>query len=121
MQADPTQAFKAFLDVYGKAYAPGQFAERLAVFRANVDFIAQHNSQNAGYELGINQFADLTFDEFSETHMGLLPLGANGSYQYAHSYHLAPQIFCSPLLSTLIIYSCCPSTLQVGEPQLPVC
>ena len=103
MQADPTQAFKAFLDVYGKAYAPGQFAERLAVFRANVDFIAQHNSQNAGYELGVNQFADLTFDEFSKTHMGLLPLGANGSYQYAHPFHLAPQIFCIPVLSTLVV------------------
>ena len=83
MQANPEQAFRAFLGAHGKAYAPGQFAKRLAVFRANVDFIAQHNSQNAGYELGINQFADQTFDEFSRTHLGLLPLGANRSYQCA--------------------------------------
>lgn len=82
LQENPEQAFRAFLSAHGKAYAPHKFAERLAVFRANADLVSQHDSQDAGFTLGLNQFADLTFEEFSSTHLGLLPL-ANGSYRCA--------------------------------------
>lgn len=80
LQENPEQAFRAFLSAHGKAYAPHKFAERLAVFRANADFVAQHDGQAAGFTLGLNHFADLTFEEFSSTYLGLLPL-ANGSYR----------------------------------------
>lgn len=68
---------------HGKSYLPHKFAERLAVFRANAAFITKHNTEDTGFELGLNQFADLSFEEFSKTHLGLLPLGTNGSYQCA--------------------------------------
>ncbi len=73
---------------HGKSYPPHKFAERLAVFRANADLITKHNSENTGFELGLNEFADLSFEEFSKTHLGLLPLGTNGSYQCAKHLRL---------------------------------
>ena len=57
-------------------------------------------------QLGINEFADLTFDEFQRTHLGLLP-GVNGTFrrvdqsyfavsllQYRHWMHLTQSLQC---------------------------
>eukprot|EP01039_Chlorochromonas_danica_P003824 gene3824-4175_t len=42
-----------------------EFIKRVAIFAANVDYIERHNSDNSQtYQLGINQFTHLTFDEF---------------------------------------------------------
>ncbi|KAK9835183.1 hypothetical protein WJX81_004077 [Elliptochloris bilobata] len=90
-QADPEHAFRAFMAAHGRSYGPGEFAKRLAVFRSNVHFILQHNSQNAGYELSLNQFADLTYEEFSKTYLGLLPLGANNSYHFRYADAAVPK------------------------------
>ena len=34
-------------------------------------------------QLGINEFADLTLEEFQKTHFGLLP-GVNGTFRRVH-------------------------------------
>merc|ERR1711981_1125673 len=44
--------------------------KRLEIFKANVDVIEEHNAKKLSYWLGVNEFADLTWDEFSSTHLG---------------------------------------------------
>jgi hypothetical protein len=65
--------WESFKAKYGKSYpTPHEEAHRRAVFHRNVAFIAAHHDPL--YTVAINEFADLTFDEFSTRKMGLLPL-----------------------------------------------
>merc|ERR1719247_2576784 len=44
---------------------------RYNAFKTNVDIIDQHNGDKTrSYWLGLNEFADLTWDEFAATHLG---------------------------------------------------
>lgn len=55
---------------YNKKYTHDVFFERYNVFKANLDFIEQHNSGNFSYSVGMNQFGDLTATEFAALHTG---------------------------------------------------
>lgn len=51
---------------------------RYHVFKCNVDYIvAANNNASRMYKLGLNQFADLTNDEFAALRAGLRSNGAN--------------------------------------------
>eukprot|EP00658_Telonema_sp_P-2_P000487 TRINITY_DN10188_c0_g1_i1.p1 TRINITY_DN10188_c0_g1~~TRINITY_DN10188_c0_g1_i1.p1 ORF type:complete len:214 (-),score=63.88 TRINITY_DN10188_c0_g1_i1:92-733(-) len=67
--------FNDFKLAHGKVYpTPGLEASRYAVFKDNVDFISHHNkhlSDKLGYTVRINQFADLTKNEFKRQYLGL--------------------------------------------------
>jgi len=67
--------FEQFNQDHGKVYSDdGVKAHRFAVFKDNVDFINHHNEELAedlGYTVGINQFADLTNNEFKRMYTGL--------------------------------------------------
>ncbi|TVU07258.1 hypothetical protein EJB05_47306, partial [Eragrostis curvula] len=53
---------------YGRVYKDAaEKARRLEVFRDNVAFIESFNAGNNKFWLGVNQFADLTNDEFKAT------------------------------------------------------
>ncbi|XP_058756251.1 senescence-specific cysteine protease SAG39-like [Vicia villosa] len=57
-----------WMSYYGKAYKDSQEREsRLKIFAANVNYIEASNNadSNKSYKLGINQFADLTNEEFT--------------------------------------------------------
>lgn len=45
-------------------------AKRLEIFQRNMDFIEAENAKGLSYQLGWNQFTDLTGDEFAAQHMG---------------------------------------------------
>ncbi|KAJ4916857.1 Cysteine proteinases superfamily protein [Raphanus sativus] len=46
---------------------------RLEVFKKNLEYIEHFNSMpNQSYKLGVNEFADLTEEEFTATHTGLI-------------------------------------------------
>jgi C1A family cysteine protease len=50
-----------------------EFVKRLAVFSENLDYIEAHNAKNLSYQLGTNQFAHLTSDEYADQmHIGAL-------------------------------------------------
>jgi len=59
-----SQDFLAFTKKYGKTYAGAEFQKRQTIFQANQRFIETHNAGNRTYTVGINEFADLTHDEF---------------------------------------------------------
>jgi cathepsin L len=67
--------FEQFNHDHGKLYEDnGLKARKFSVFKDNVDFINHHNKYLAdelGYTVGINQFADLTNNEFKRQYLGL--------------------------------------------------
>ncbi|KAG7671093.1 hypothetical protein KSW81_004517 [Nannochloris sp. 'desiccata'] len=72
--ASPLEAFEQWLARYNKDYVDDTLekAKRLGVFQNNVAVIAQHNSNPAStFAMAINEFADLTFEEFASTRLGL--------------------------------------------------
>lgn len=63
------QQFKAD---YNKFYPANgnEEQERFQIFKDNIDVIEATNAKKLSYELGVNEFADLTWDEFASTHLG---------------------------------------------------
>ena len=57
---------------YGRIYKDEKDkANRFQIFKNNVEYIESVNSAgNRSYKLGINEFADLTNEEFRAYHMG---------------------------------------------------
>eukprot|EP00928_Gymnodinium_smaydae_P014396 TRINITY_DN15265_c0_g1_i1.p1 TRINITY_DN15265_c0_g1~~TRINITY_DN15265_c0_g1_i1.p1 ORF type:complete len:369 (-),score=108.23 TRINITY_DN15265_c0_g1_i1:76-1116(-) len=65
-------AWASFKQDFGKSYS--SFVEeeqRFAIFKVNVDLIYRMNAQNNSFKLGVTKFADMTSDEFADTHFGL--------------------------------------------------
>ncbi|KAL6961451.1 cathepsin L [Sarracenia purpurea var. burkii] len=44
--------------------------KRFEIFKDNLRFIDEHNSENRSYKLGLNRFADLTNEEYRSTYLG---------------------------------------------------
>jgi len=71
---DYLMMFDNFKMKYGKVYnGIDEESVRFANFKANVDIIVATNAKNLTYSLGVNEFADLTSDEFAATYTGLKP------------------------------------------------
>lgn len=63
--------FAMWAKTFEKSYASAEErAQRFRVFKRNVIYIATHNSQGFSYKLKVNEFADLTRDEFRARHLG---------------------------------------------------
>jgi len=50
---------------------PAEEQHRYSTFKANFDFVANWDSNARGFEVGINQFADLTSSEFVSIYNGM--------------------------------------------------
>jgi len=46
------------------------FFPRYNIFKANLDKITKHNRGTSGYSMGMNEFGDMTAEEFHATHTG---------------------------------------------------
>lgn len=74
--ADPLEAkYHEYLAQYRKSYANGnEYNMRLSIFKDNLRKIEEHNNSNgATYTLGMNQFGDMTPEEFRR-HLGYIPI-----------------------------------------------
>lgn len=68
--------FDYFIAKYRKSYTEnGQYQERFAIFKENYLFIQTHNlnKEALGFELGVNQMADLTNSEYQKKYLGYIP------------------------------------------------
>merc|ERR1719150_142326 len=66
------QKFRDFKLKYEKTYRSlDEELERMNIFEANLAEIEAHNNGKSSYKKGINQFTDLTKEEFKETYLGL--------------------------------------------------
>jgi C1A family cysteine protease len=59
-EADYQTMFTNWLAENAKTYTHDDFVMRYRIFKRNVDFIEEHNAQNLGWTMAINQFADLS-------------------------------------------------------------
>lgn len=65
-------AWDDFKATFGKKYdSPEQEAHRRGIFDKNLELIKETNAKNLGYELGVNQFADLLVEEWSSQYFGM--------------------------------------------------
>jgi len=68
---DVRVVFEKFLKDFEKDYDDVEKAIRFLAFQENYLYILEENGKNNSYELGINEFTDMTNDEFTMTHLGL--------------------------------------------------
>lgn len=64
--------FAEFITKYNKKYDADEFLDRYNVYKTNAKLIEDHNSGEEGYTMGMNEFGDLTFEEFRAKYTGFL-------------------------------------------------
>jgi len=62
--------FTSFVKTYNKKYTHDDFFNRFSTFKTNMEKIRVHNAQKKSYTLGVNEFADMTWEEFRSTKLG---------------------------------------------------
>jgi cathepsin L len=62
--------FTRWVEQHGKTYEHEQFFGHYNTFKANLDFIVEHNSFNRSYTLAMNKFGDLTSEQMKGTYCG---------------------------------------------------
>lgn len=63
--------YEQWLARHGKTYnGVGEKDKRFDIFKDNLKFIDEHNTENRIYKVGLNQFADLTNEEYKSTYLG---------------------------------------------------
>jgi C1A family cysteine protease len=67
------ESFVAWMQKFGKSYAPEEFFYRYATFKANFDFVERHNAGNYTWTVELNKFADLSSGEFKNIYLGYKP------------------------------------------------
>lgn len=58
---------------YGKDYSNSDEESRFVIFKKNVDYIEESNAKQSSFTLAVNEFADMTLEEFKNTRLGLRP------------------------------------------------
>jgi len=59
------RAFTSWVGQFNRQYADAdEFFYRYGIFKANMEYIEKRNAENLGFELGPNQFTDMTNEEF---------------------------------------------------------
>jgi C1A family cysteine protease len=70
-EANVNLAFNSFIHQYDRSYTRNEFEYRFNIFRENYELIKKHNRGNHSYTMRVNQFADMTYDEFVAQYTGL--------------------------------------------------
>jgi len=71
--------FTRFVDQYGKQYESRNFFKHFGTFKKNLNFILSHNDKKASYSMAMNEFGDLTTEEFRAKFLGLNGVKASTS------------------------------------------
>jgi len=64
--------FTRWVEQWGKEYEHESFFGRYNTFKANLNFIIEHNAMNNSYTLAMNAFGDLTTEEFKAQRCGFI-------------------------------------------------
>ncbi len=67
-------SFPEWVQMYGKSYQPTESDYRMTIYYENLDRIYNHNLGNHTWTMGVNQFTDMTSEEFAGLYLnrGLL-------------------------------------------------
>jgi len=66
LEAEYQYMFTKWMTQNEKNYEIEDFFHRYSIFKDNLNFVDEHNAQNHSYTVGINEFADLTTEEFGK-------------------------------------------------------
>jgi len=69
-ESDYQKAFTGFIKQYGKTYAHDEFFSRYNIFKANMQMIQEHEAGDHPFSMAMNEFGDLTFEEFHSRFTG---------------------------------------------------
>ena len=61
--------FNIYLEEYDKSYNTSEYWTRYYIFEKNYDYIYVHNAKNKTYQLGINNFTDVSKEEFKSIYL----------------------------------------------------
>lgn len=68
---DDLNDFESWIETYGKNYKTDEEKNRrLEIFEENKKYIDQRNKEIRSYSLGLNEFSDLSYDEFWNRYLG---------------------------------------------------
>ncbi|CAE7724142.1 XCP2, partial [Symbiodinium pilosum] len=70
-EPDVEKVFEQYLKDFNKKYASGERQLRFAAFKENYEHIVLENAKGHSYTLGLNNFTDMTSEEFERTRLGL--------------------------------------------------
>ena len=80
------EKFEDFRELFNRKYESlEQLIERFEIFKDNLKFIEEHNSGFHNFTLSINQFTDLTNEEFKSRNNGLLKVGGYGCQSFVET------------------------------------
>jgi len=65
------ESFLRWMKKHQRSYSHDEFGLRYQVFKKNMDFVTSWNAKGESYALALNQFADLTNDEFKSLYLGM--------------------------------------------------
>jgi KDEL-tailed cysteine endopeptidase len=86
------EKFEDFRQRFNRKYESlEQLIERFEIFKDNLKFIEEHNSGFHNFTLSINQFADLTNEEFKSRNNGLLKVGGYGCQSFVETSSKLPE------------------------------
>lgn len=71
-------SFDEFVVTFNRSYNAEEYSRRKAIFEENVLRINEVNSKNLSYKLAVNEFADVSKDEFRTSHFGMRKPRADG-------------------------------------------
>jgi C1A family cysteine protease len=79
--------WKHWMNEHSKAYN-GDEAQRFSIFKENVNLVYAINAQDLGFQLDVNEFADMTPTEMAAQYTGLKPKSLWGDLPYLgrHNY-----------------------------------
>merc|ERR1719399_1291232 len=70
LRSDATMKFEMWRTQYGKVYAPEEYLLRYSIFQKNLAMVSKHNAEGHSYTMALNEFADLTNEEFNARYVG---------------------------------------------------
>merc|ERR1711998_808857 len=89
MGMDEEAEFREFTHKHAKKYKDHkEFSRRFGVWKDNLSFVRKWNAKSSGFQVGMNEFADLTDEEFASSYLN----------QNLHDEYLQSETFTNSLL-----------------------
>jgi len=89
VSASLQEEFVAYVKEFNKVYTADELFTRFQNFKDNKQMIDAHNAKGLAWEMGVNQFTDLTEQEFSNLYLGYRP--RSNDYLRTQNLHVRPE------------------------------
>jgi C1A family cysteine protease len=70
--------FSKFMVAHNKDYSRAEYSHRYNIFKSNYAMITEHNLAGKSWTLAVNEYADLSWDEFRAQKLGYKPVTVEG-------------------------------------------